>query len=91
MPPKRSAIGWYTPQARRKKASRAKLALETDEKREARLETVRVCVTLANLSETDEQQDPKIETVQIRTVTAKASSSVTDEQQEARLEIDSID
>jgi len=72
MPPKRIAIGRYTPQAKRTKASRAKLALETNEEREARLEAVRVRLTQANSSETNEQRDAKMVTVQACSATAKA-------------------
>ena len=81
MPPKRKAIGRSTPQARKKKALRAS---ETDEQREARLETIRVRTAQSRSSETDEQREARLETIRIRT--AQARSSETDEQREARLE-----
>jgi hypothetical protein len=65
----------------KKKALRAS---ETDEQREARLETVRVHTAQARSSETDEQREARLETVRVHT--AQARSSETDEQREARLE-----
>ena len=63
MPPKRKAIGRSTPQARKKKALRAS---ETDEQREARLETARVRNAQAFSSETLQQRDARLETVRVR-------------------------
>jgi len=60
MPPKRLAIGRATPQARKKKASRAS---ETDKQREAKLKTVRVHNAQACSPETVDQQETRLETV----------------------------
>ena len=73
MPPKQQVIGRSTPQARKKKASRAS---ETDDQQEARLETVRVRTAQAHSSETDEQREARLETAPVRNAQACSSETV---------------
>ncbi|UYV61805.1 hypothetical protein LAZ67_1006674, partial [Cordylochernes scorpioides] len=79
MPPKRSAIGRSTNQAKRRREYRAS---ETSVQREARQERVRVRTALARSLETIEESQARQERVRVRT--ALARSLETSEESQAR-------
>ncbi|UYV82208.1 hypothetical protein LAZ67_21001338, partial [Cordylochernes scorpioides] len=85
MPPKRSAIGRSTNQAKRRREYRAS---ETSEQRQARQERVQVHTTLARSLETSEQRQARQERNRVHT--ALARSLEMSEQSQARQERDRI-
>ena len=85
MPPKKASIGRSTSKARKRKAS---LQSETDEQREARLESNRIRNAETRSSESVEQREIRLETNRVRTAQARNSDTV--QQQESRLVADRI-
>ena len=68
MPPKRQAIGRSTSRAKKHRASRDS---ETDEQRDARLQTVRASTAQARSSESTQQREARLETMRVSNAQAR--------------------